>query len=110
MIFLVCRPAMKVSIWSDHSSNIFGVSNNLHFTEFFTILRDPSPQRIMLFVAILNPAAFAIIQVKASNAVDRTECTCQCSQEFKETIMNARKKWETPMAPAMPCKTNKKEM
>ena len=27
--------------------------------------------------------------------------------EFKETIMNARKKLETPMAPAMPCKTSK---
>ena len=29
-------------------------------------------------------------------------------KEFKETIMNARKKLETPMAPAMPCKTSKK--
>ena len=28
--------------------------------------------------------------------------------EFKETIKNARKKLETPMAPAMPCKTCKK--
>ena len=28
-------------------------------------------------------------------------------KEFKETIKNARKKWETPMAPAMPCKTSK---
>ena len=28
-------------------------------------------------------------------------------KEFKETIKNARKKLETPMAPAMPCKTNK---
>ena len=27
--------------------------------------------------------------------------------EFKETIKNARKKLETPMAPAMPCKTSK---
>ena len=27
--------------------------------------------------------------------------------EFKETITNARKKLETPMAPAMPCKTSK---
>ena len=26
-------------------------------------------------------------------------------KEFKETIKNARKKWETPMAPAMPCKS-----
>ena len=29
-------------------------------------------------------------------------------KEFKETIRNARKKLETPMAPAMPCKTRKK--
>ena len=29
-------------------------------------------------------------------------------REFKETIKNARKKLETPVAPAMPCKTSKK--
>ena len=29
-------------------------------------------------------------------------------KEFKETIKNARKKLETPMAPSMPCKTSKK--
>ena len=29
-------------------------------------------------------------------------------KEFKETIKNARKKLEPPMAPAMPCKTSKK--
>ena len=29
-------------------------------------------------------------------------------KEFKETIMNARKKLETPMALAMPCETSKK--
>ena len=29
-------------------------------------------------------------------------------KEFKETIKNACKKLETPMAPAMPCKTSKK--
>ena len=28
-------------------------------------------------------------------------------KEFKETIKNARKKLETPMAPAMPCMTSK---
>ena len=28
-------------------------------------------------------------------------------KEFKETIKNARKKLETPMAPAMPCKASK---
>ena len=28
-------------------------------------------------------------------------------KEFKETIKNARKKLETPMAPAMPCKISK---
>ena len=30
------------------------------------------------------------------------------AKEFKETIKNARKKLETPTAPAMPCKTSKK--
>ena len=30
------------------------------------------------------------------------------NKEFKETKRNARKKLETPMAPAMPCKTSKK--
>ena len=29
-------------------------------------------------------------------------------KEFKETIKNARKKLETPIAPAMPCKIMKK--
>ena len=29
-------------------------------------------------------------------------------QEFKKTIRNARRKLETPMAPAMPCRTCKK--
>ena len=29
-------------------------------------------------------------------------------KEFKETINKAHKKFETPMAPAMPCKTCKK--
>ena len=29
-------------------------------------------------------------------------------KEFKETLKNARKKLETPMAPAMLCKTSKK--
>ena len=29
-------------------------------------------------------------------------------KEFKETMKNARKRLETPMAPAMPCKTSKK--
>ena len=28
-------------------------------------------------------------------------------KEFKETVKNARKKLETPMAPAMPCKMSK---
>ena len=29
-------------------------------------------------------------------------------KEFKETIKNARKKLDTPMAPAVPCKISKK--
>ena len=52
---------MKVTNWANHGSNIFGVSNHLHFTELFAILRDPGPLRIMLFVATLNPTAFALI-------------------------------------------------
>ena len=31
-------------------------------------------------------------------------------KEFKETIKNARKKLETPVAPAMPCKNNEEEL
>ena len=31
-------------------------------------------------------------------------------KEFKETIKNARKKLETPVAPAMPCKIVEKEL
>ena len=30
-------------------------------------------------------------------------------KEFKETIRNARKKLETPMAPAMPCNISKND-
>ena len=31
-------------------------------------------------------------------------------KEFKETIKNARKKLETPVAPAMPCKNYEEEL
>ena len=31
-------------------------------------------------------------------------------KEFKETIKNARKKLETPVAPAMPCKKYEEEL
>ena len=55
--------------WFQHISNIFGVSNNLHLTELFAILRDPSPQRITFFGAILNPATFPIVQIEASAAI-----------------------------------------
>ena len=56
--FSGCSPTMKVTIRANHCSNIFGVSNNLHLTELIAILGDPCLQRIMLFVAILNPTAF----------------------------------------------------
>ena len=55
--------------WFQHFSNIFGVSNNLHLTELFAILRDPSPQRITFFGAILNPATFPKVQIEASAAI-----------------------------------------
>ena len=64
---------MKVSIWANHGSNIFGVSNNLHIGKFFAILRDPSPQGSKVVVAILNPTASTRIQVEANNVVDGTE-------------------------------------
>ena len=66
-IFPPCSPTMKVTIRANHCSNIFGVSNNLRFTELFTILRDPILQRVLFFVAILNQTAFAIIQIEAGN-------------------------------------------
>ena len=83
-LFKVCRPTMKVSIGDSHSSNILGVSNNLHFTEFFTIFRDQGPPRIMVFVASLNPAAFTKSQVGANNAVDSTECRCPCKHQLSK--------------------------
>ena len=72
---------MNVSIWANHGSNIFGVSDNLHFTEFFAILQDPCPQRITFFGAIMNPATFAVIQIEASNAIHGTKRQCQRSHK-----------------------------
>ena len=72
--FSGCSPTMKASIWANHGSNIFGVSNNLHLTELIAILRKPCLQGIASFSAIMNPTTFAIIQIEASNAVDRTNC------------------------------------
>ena len=80
LIFPGSSPTMKITIRANHCSNIFGVSNNLHFTKLFAILREPGPQRIMVFVAILNPAALTKIQVEASNAVD-TLCRLQSTFE-----------------------------
>ena len=66
MIFSGCCPTKKVSIWANHGSNKFGVPNNLHLTELIAILRDPCPQRITSFSAMLNPTAFAKDQIEAS--------------------------------------------
>ena len=82
--FSVCCPTMKVSIWANHSANIFGVSNNLHLTELIAILKNPCLQGTASFSAILNPTAFAIIQNEASNGIHRTECRCQCSHQPPE--------------------------
>ena len=60
---------MKVTIRASHCSNTFGVRDNLHITEFSAMLGDPCPQRIMLFVAILNPTAFTIIQNEANDGI-----------------------------------------
>ena len=75
---------MKVSIWANHGSNIFGVSNNLHLTELVAVLRNPFLQGIASFSAILKPTALAIIQIEASNGIHRTECRCQCSHQPPE--------------------------
>ena len=91
MIFPGCRPTVKVSIWADHGSNMFGVSNNLHLTELFAIYRDSCPQRITILGAILNPAAFAIVQIEARCGIHRTKCWCQRSQLIlKKRVMQQR--------------------
>ena len=74
-----CRPTMNVSIWANHGSNIFGLSDNLHLSELFAILRDPLPQKFTSFSAILNPTSFAIVQIEASNVVHRSKRWCQRS-------------------------------
>ena len=85
------RPTMKASIWANHGSNIFGVPDNLHLTELIAILRDPCPQRIPSLSAILNPTAFALIQIEASNGIHRTKCWCQCSHQLsKKRMMQQR--------------------
>ena len=67
---------MNVTIRADHGSNVLGVSDHLHFTELLTIFRYPM-QRFTSFTAILNPTAFSIVQVEASNMVHGTERRCQ---------------------------------
>ena len=64
---------MKESIWANHGSNIFALSNNLHLSELFAILRVPRPQRFTFFGAELNPTAFAIVQIESSNVIHRTK-------------------------------------
>ena len=70
---------MNLSIWANHGSNIFGVSDNLHLSELFAILRDPGPQRFTSFGALLNLTAFAVVQIEASNVIHRTKRWCQRS-------------------------------
>ena len=53
----------------------------LHLSELFAILRDPRPQRFKFFSAILNPTAFAIVQIEASNVIHKTKCWCQFSHQ-----------------------------
>ena len=79
--FQRCCPTMKVSIWANHGSNTFGVSNNLHLTELFAILRNPSPQRITFFGATLNPAAIPIVQIEASYLTHCLEGRSQSSHQ-----------------------------
>ena len=58
---------------ANHCSNIFGVSNNLHFTKFFAMLETQSPQGSKFIIAVLNAAPFTKIQDEASNVVDGSE-------------------------------------
>ena len=44
----------------------------------------PNPQRIMLFIAIMNPTAFAIIWIEASDVVHGTECKCQREHQLSK--------------------------
>ena len=67
--FPACCSTMKVSILANHDSSIFGVSDNLHFTELFEILQDPSPPRISFLASILNPSTITIIQNDANNGI-----------------------------------------
>ena len=80
---------MKVSIWANHGSNIFGVPNNLHLTELIAILRDPCPQRIPSLSAILNTTAFAIIQIEARNPQNEMLVPVQ-SSTLEKRLMQQR--------------------
>ena len=46
--------------------------------------------------------------MKNQNSIMQEDYMDPEDKEFKETIKNARKKLETPIAPAVPCKTSKK--
>ena len=70
---------MNASIWANHGPNVFGMSDNLHLTEFSTILRYPVTQGFTSFIAVLNPTSFAIVQIEASNVIHGMKRRCQCS-------------------------------
>ena len=70
-----CSPTMKVTIRANHCSNMFGVSNNLHVTKLFASLRDPRPQRIMLFVAKeLNAGKIGSMAIAKRKPLARQPC------------------------------------
>ena len=49
---------------SNHGTNVLGISDYLHFTEFLTIRRHPIQKRLATFTAILYPTAIPMIQVE----------------------------------------------
>ena len=77
IIFLVCPPTMKVTILVHQGSNVCGVSGNLHLTKLLTNLLKPIQQGFTSFSSVLNPTAFARVQIEASNMVHRAKCWSQ---------------------------------
>ena len=83
MIFFFsrCRPTMNVTVWANHGSDICGISDNVDFTKFSTILRYPLPQGFTHFDTVLNPTTFPRVQIEASNMIHGLKCGCKRSHQ-----------------------------
>ena len=64
---------MDVVLRSDHSANILGTLDDLHFAKLLTVCRHPTQQVTAIFTAILYPTTFPMIQVEPSNLVHHLE-------------------------------------